>query len=238
MSKAISSELSNMKNHYEQLRGALNTCFQSLDCLKKSSQMISKAISDFDHISSQEYEETGQLKTVFSKFEKYVSGWDANIKKMISKSKKFEENFRFSGAEFDVFQEVLDKRKSVSRILMHETIHLNSQKKQLFNKGYSKEEWKIDEKKIEKYKEDLKDSAKAAEMAKPVPNKSYTAVQRMPVYIVYFTCGVNVNGGIEYYNDGYKRDDKLIQFMNKPRKTKTVPKPDDMKKATPESFNP
>ena len=110
---------------------------------------MAKAISDFDQISSSEFEETSTLKTTFDKFGEYVSGWEANIKKMISKSKKFEESFRYSGAEFDSFSEILEKRKSVSRILMHETIDLNTIKKQLFKNGYSKEEWKMDERKLE-----------------------------------------------------------------------------------------
>jgi murein L,D-transpeptidase YcbB/YkuD len=77
-----------------------------------------------------------------------------------------------------------------------------------------------DEKKLKKYKEDLKDSAKA-EKLKPIANHYFRAATPIPVYLVYLTAFVNIHGGVNYCEDGYDRDDKLLSLM--PKSTYRMP---------------
>lgn len=95
-----------------------------------------------------------------------------------------------------------------------------------------------DEKKVKKYEEDMKDTAKAVKY-KLKPNYYFRADSQLAVYIVYFTCGISENGKMQYFNDGYNRDQKLMQEMMKPRKSKSQPRQEPMMKKLPDqTFSP
>ncbi|MBS3913918.1 MAG: L,D-transpeptidase family protein [Bacteroidetes bacterium] len=75
----------------------------------------------------------------------------------------------------------------------------------------------LDEKKIKKYQEDMKDSVRAAKL-KPKPNRYFKNDKSIPVYLVYFTCSVNSAGKINYFFDSYNRDKKMLSEMKRPSK--------------------
>ena len=43
--------------------------------------------------------------------------------------------------------------------------------------------------------------------------KNYTLNHKIPVYIAYFTAWADENGNISFYQDIYKRDDKLAHLL-------------------------
>ena len=83
----------------------------------------------------------------------------------------------------------------------------------------------------------LKIKADSADAFQPIPEKSFRTKIPIPVYLVYFTCGVNPYGGISYYLDGYNRDASMSNPQH--RRIKTAPAvQSELKKTVPESYSP
>jgi murein L,D-transpeptidase YcbB/YkuD len=83
----------------------------------------------------------------------------------------------------------------------------------------------------------LKIKADSADAFQPIPEKSFRTKIPIPVYLVYFTCGVNPYGGISYYQDGYNRDASMSNPQH--RRIKTAPAvQSELKKTVPESYSP
>lgn len=83
----------------------------------------------------------------------------------------------------------------------------------------------------------LEIKADSSEAFPPIPEKSFRTKLPVPVYLVYFTCGVNPFGGISYYQDGYNRDAGMFKPANRRTKLPAATQT-EMKKSTPESYSP